>query len=192
MQSSARTQLYQEIGNSSNAFERNLADWIQFRGKSQVVIGHGYYKFGSTDGGSKFQSVQELVDQFTLVRDNRYAVGSAIYSARDVLANRIGITNKLAELYSKEVLMPFAGRQVAAAPVVPANLKIAGNEISWTVTGTNTRYAVYYFTNEEAEGELVGVTTAQKLTVNKNGLYAVTALNVDHVESKPTTLIEKK
>ena len=185
-------QLYQEIGNPSNAFERNLADWVQFRGKSKIVIGHGYYKFGATDGGAKFQSVQELVDQFTLVRNNNYTVGSAIYSARDILANRIGITNKLAELYSKDVLMPFAGREVATAPITPTNVKLVSNEISWTGAGVGTRYAVYYFTNENAEGELVGVTTSQKLSVSKNGLYIVTALNADHVESNPSSPIEKK
>src|SRR5690606_40012501 len=70
----------------------------------------GYYKFGAADGGVKFQNVQELVNQFDLVRKNLFTVGSSMYSARDILANRIGITNKLAELYAKDVLMPFAGR----------------------------------------------------------------------------------
>ncbi len=185
-------QLYQEIGNSSNPFERNLADWTQFRGKAQVVIGHGYYKFGAADGGAKFQSVQELVNQFDLVRNNRFTVGSAIYSARDILANRIGITDKLAELYAKDVLMPFAGRAVAPAPPVPSNLSLSGSELSWTGSGPNIRFAVYYFSNLKAEGELVGVTTSNKLTVSKNGHYCVTAVNVDHVESKASNTIEKK
>lgn len=185
-------QLYQEIGNTSNPFERNLADWVQFRGKSQVVIGHGYYKFGASDGGAKFQNVQELVDQFNLVRNNRYAVGSAIYSARDILANRIGISDKLAELYSKEVLMPFAGREVAAAPATPTNFKLAGNELSWSGSTPGIRYAIYYFSSPTAEGELITVTTSQTYNVSKNGYYVVTAVNADHVESKPTTLLEKK
>jgi uncharacterized lipoprotein YddW (UPF0748 family) len=185
-------QLYQEIGNSSNPFERNLADWTQFRGKSKVVIGHGYYKFGANDGGAKFQNVQELENQFNLVRNNRYTVGSAIYSSRDILANRIGITDKLAELYAKDVLMPFAGREVATAPVVPSNLKLTGSELNWVGSGNNIRFAVYYFSSLTVEGEIVGVTTANKINVTKNGHYAVTALNEDHVESKPSNTVEKK
>lgn len=185
-------QLYQEIGNSSNPFERNLADWTQFRGKAQVVIGHGYYKFGATDGGAKFQNVQELENQFNLVRNNRFTVGSAIYSARDILANRIGVTNKLAELYAKEVLIPFAGREVAAAPAVPSNVKISGNELTWSGSGSNIRYAVYFFSNLATEGELIGVTSSNKMSISKNGHYCVTALNVDHVESIASNIIEKK
>ena len=185
-------QLYQEIGNSSNPFERNLSDWTQFRGKSKVVIGHGYYKFGAAEGGAKFQNTQELVNQFDLVRKNQYTVGSSIYSARDILANRIGITDKLAELYAKDVLMPFAGREVAAAPIVPSNLKLTGSELSWTGSGSNIRFAVYYFSSLTAEGELIAVTTSNKMTVSKNGHYVVTAINVDHLESKASNTVEKK
>lgn len=185
-------QLYQEIGNSSNPFERNLADWVQFRGKSKIVIGHGYYKFGASDGGTAFQNVNQLVSQFDLVRNNQNTVGSAIYSARDVLANRIGITNKLKELYAKDVLMPFAGREVAIVPNTPTNLTLSGNDLSWNGIGSNIRYAVYYFSSLSATGELVGVTTSNKMTVSKNGHYAITALNVDHLESKTSTIIEKK
>lgn len=185
-------QLYQEIGNSSNPFERNLADWTQFRGKSKVIIGHGYYKFGASDGGGAFQNVNQLVSQFDLVRKNQYTVGSAIYSARDVLANRIGVTNKLSELYAKDVIMPFIGREVAVVPVVPSGIRIMNNELSWNGTGSNIRFAVYYFSSLSTEGELVGVTTSNKMVISKNGNYAVTALNVDHVESVPSEIVVKK
>lgn len=185
-------QLYQEIGNSYNPFEGNLSVWSQFRGKSQLVIGHGYYKFGASDGGAAFQKILELVNQFGLVRQNQYTVGSAIYSARDVLANRIGVTDKLAELYAKDVIMPFAGREVAAAPGIPSGVKIVNNELSWNGTGSNIRFAVYYFSSLSAEGELVGVTTNKTMTVSKNGHYAITALNEDHLESKTSITVEKK
>lgn len=184
-------QLYQEIGNSYNPFEGNLSVWTQFRGKAKLVIGHGYYKFGATDGGTAFQNTQQLVNQFDLVRKNQYTEGSAMYSARDILANRIGISNVLANLYSKNVLMPFAGREVAAKPVTPTKVKISGNEISWSGSGSNIRYAVYYFSSLTAEGELVAVTTDSKANISKTGYYCVTAVNVDHVESKESTVVQK-
>jgi hypothetical protein len=88
--------------------------------------------------------------------------------------------------------MPFAGRAVAPAPPVPSNLSLSGSELTWTGSGSNIRFAVYYFSNLKAEGELIGVTTSNKLTVSKNGHYCVTAVNVDHVESKASNTIEKK
>ena len=185
-------QLYQAIGNSYNPFEGNLSIWSQFRGKAKLVIGHGYYKFGASDGGAAFQNTQELTNQFNLVRRNTNTVGSSIYSSRDIIANRIGITNVLQTLYAKDVIMPFAGREVAAAPPLPTNLAINGSELSWAGSGSNIRFAVYYFTTLTAEGELVGVTSSNKMTITKNGHYCVTALNVDHVESKTSTTIEKK
>lgn len=185
-------QLYQEIGNSFNPFEGNLSIWSQFRGKAQLVIGHGYYKFGASDGGAAFQNTQQLVNQFELVRRNSFTVGSAIYSARDIIANRIGITDKLAELYAKDVLMPFAGREVATPPTTPSNLKLSSNELSWASSGSNFKFAVYYFSNLATEGELVGITTTNKINISKNGYYAVTALNVDNLESKTSNSIEKK
>ena len=189
-------QLYQEIGNSYNPFERNLSDWTQYRGKAQVVIGHGYYKFGASDANSipyaKFQNIQELISQFSLVRSNNFTVGSSIYSARDILANRIGITDALSTLYTKNVLMPFAGREVAAAPPVPNNLALNGSELSWSASGTKIRFAIYYFSSLTAEGELINVTTSNKLSVSKSGYYCVTAVNEDHVESKASNTIQKK
>lgn len=185
-------QLYQEIGNPSNNFATNLGDWTQFRGKAQLVIGHGYYKFGASDGGAAFQNVQELANQFNLVQRNKYAVGSAMYSARDVIANRIKITDKLAELYAHEVVMPFAGREIAPKPSTPSAVNLTGNELSWTVSGANMRAVVYHFSDKKAVGKVVAVTTDSKLNVADAGHYCITILNVDNLESKASDLVEKK
>lgn len=185
-------QLYQEIGNSSNPFERNLADWTQFRGKAQLVIGHGYYKFGAADGGAAFQNVEQLVRQFDLVAKNKYAVGSAMYSAKHIMENKIGITDKLAELYSHKAVMPFAGREVASPAAVPGNVKINGSELSWTAASGNVRSVVYHFSDLKAVGKVVAVTTDSKLNVTEAGHYCVTSLNIDNLESKPTNTVEKK
>ncbi len=183
-------QLYQEIGNAYNPFERNLSTWSQFRGQAGLVIGHGYYKFGASDGGAAFQNTSELVNQFARTRSNQYVKGSVMYSARDVLANRIGITDKLAELYAKEVIMPFFGREVASKPMTPTNVKISGNELTWSTVG-DVKSAIYFFPSLTAEGELLSLTKENKLSISKAGYYCVTAVNADHVESKESTPIKK-
>jgi uncharacterized lipoprotein YddW (UPF0748 family) len=186
-------QIYQQIGHPSNPFEGNLAEWTQYRGKAQVVIGHGFYKFGDPNESAAFQSTSELVKQFDLVAKNKYTVGSAMYSAKYIMDNKIGITDKLAELYSHKAIMPFAGRKVAAETSTPANVKISGNELSWSASaGSDVRYAVYHFSDLKKEGRLVDVISATKLNVSATGYYSVTSLNVDHLESKPSDPIEKK
>src|SRR5690606_13176665 len=160
-------QLYQEIGNASNDFQFNLAYWAQYAYSAKLVIGHALYKFGVSDNPAAFQSTQELVRQFNLTKQNKKAVGSVMYSARDVYYNRIGITDKLEELYSHEAIIPFAGRKIAAEPPVPGNVKIMGNELSWTASGSGIRSAVYYFEDLEQEGILLDVVTTTSLTVSE-------------------------
>ncbi|TJZ62341.1 hypothetical protein FAZ15_05525 [Sphingobacterium olei] len=185
-------QLYQEIGNSSNDFQLNLSTWAQFSFSAKLVIGHALYRFGAAGNPAAFQSTQELVRQFDMTKRNAKAVGSVMYSARDVYANRIGVTDKLAELYSHKAVMPFAGREVAAPAAVPGNVKINGNELSWTAASGNVRSVVYHFSDLKAVGKVVAVTTDSKLNVTESGHYCVTSLNLDNLESKPTNTVEKK
>lgn len=186
-------QLYQEIGNPSNDFQANLSTWAQFAYSSRLVIGHALYRFGAAGNPAAFGSTQELVRQFDLTKRNAKAVGSVMYSAKDVYFNRIGIADKLAELYSHKAIIPFAGRKIAPETNTPANVKFTGNELSWSAaSGNNVRYAVYHFTDVKKEGKLLDVVTTMKLNVSAPGFYSVTSLNVDHLESKPSDPLEKK
>ncbi|MBL1410773.1 glycoside hydrolase family 10 protein [Sphingobacterium faecale] len=186
-------QLYQEIGNSANDYKLNLAIWSQYSYNARLVIGHALYKFGVQESPQAFQSTQELVNQFELSKKNAKAVGSVMYSARDVYYNRKGITDQLSQLYSHKAIIPFAGRQVAAPSTTPANVVLSGNELSWaTQSGSNIRYAIYYFADLEKEGTLIDVVTSNKVNVAENGYYSVTSLNVDHLESKPSSPIRKQ
>lgn len=186
-------QLYQEIGNSANDYKLNLAIWSQYAYSARLVIGHALYKFGVQGNPQAFQSTQELINQFELSKKNTKAVGSVMYSARDVYFNRIGVSDKLSQLYSHKAIIPFAGRQVASPTDTPSNVTIAGNELSWAAqSGNNIRYAVYYFVDLEKEGVLVDVVTSNKININEAGYYSVTSLNVDHLESKASSPIQKK
>ncbi len=187
-------QLYQEIGNASNDFQLNLAYWSQYAYSAKLVVGHAMYKFGNSSEvplSSPFFSTLELEKQFAMTKRKKKVVGSVMYSARDVYYNRIGITDKLEELYSHEAIIPFAGRKVAAEPLVPSNVKITGNELSWAASGSGIRSAVYHFEDLEQEGTLVDVVTTTSLTINEPGFYVVTALNEDHLESEPSDPVKK-
>ncbi|MEJ5053322.1 glycoside hydrolase family 10 protein [Sphingobacterium sp. MYb382] len=183
-------QLYQEIGNASNDFQTNLGIWSQFAYKSALVIGHGYYKFGDATQGAAFQSTGELEKQIVLAKKKAKVVGSAMYSAKYILDNKIGITDRLALLYSKPAVMPFVGRAVAAAPTTPTSVRIEGGQLKWATTG-NVQTVVYYFADLKKEGEVVAITKEQSLLVDKAGYYCVATLNVDNQESKVSDTVQK-
>ena len=187
-------QLYQEIGNSVNDFQTNLGVWTQFAYDVPVVIGHGYYRFGDPTAPAAFQSTAELEKQINMAKKNRKVVGSAMYSAKYVLDNKIGITDKLSTLYEKPGVMPFLGRSSSATPTPAANVRIEGNQLKWSTSG-NVKSVVYYFpvaaSGADRKGEVLAITEEHTIPVDKKGGYSVATLGSDHQESKPSDLVEK-
>lgn len=184
-------QLYQEIGNPSNNFQTNLSWWAQYNYKAALVIGHGYYKFGDPTMASAFQSTAELDNQFNLTRNNKKVVGNAMYSAKYIMQNKIGITDKLATIYNKVAVMPFVGRAVASAPAEAKNVRIESGILKWDVTG-NVKSVVYHFSDLTKEGKVYAVTTENSVAAGSAGFYCVSTVNVDNQESKPSATVEKK
>ena len=118
-------------------------------------------------------------------------MGNALYSARFVLFNKIGITDKLASIYSNPAVIPFLGREVAPAPSKPHNVSMANGQLTWHKSGDD-RSVVYHFTDLKKEGKVVTVTTATSLPVTAPGYYCVTTINADNRESAPSDIAEKK
>lgn len=184
-------QLYQEIGNQYNDFQVRLSWWAQYNYDAVLMVGHALYKFGDPSMPSAFQSPDELQRQFDMTRRNKKAVGNLMYSAQYILQNRVGITNKLTELYKDPAVIPFAGRAVAAPPAEPTNVKVEGSKLIWGTSG-QVRSVVYYFSDLKKEGVVLGITDKKEWPVTKNGFYSVSTLNADNKESKPSKPIEKK
>lgn len=184
-------QLYQEIGNPYNDFQGRLSWWSQYSYSAAIMVGHGYYKFGDPTQPAAFQSPLELERQFELTSRNQKVKGNALYSARHVLFNTIGITDKLATLYPRPAVIPFLGREIASVPVKPANVKIADGHLSWSRTGA-TRSVVYHFTDARKEGNILTITNETSIPVTAAGFYRVTTINADNKESEPSETVEKK
>lgn len=184
-------QLYQEIGNASNDFKANLGFWHQFNYKAALVIGHGFYKFGDATNPIAFQSTAELQKQFDLTKTRKKVVGNAMYSAKYIMNNNIGITDKLAEIYKNPALRPFVGRAVAPLPAEPQNVRIEGGVLKWIVSG-DVKSVVYYFENLKAEGKIVAITKENNQAIAENGFYCIATFNSDNQESKFSSFVEKK
>lgn len=183
-------QLYQEIGNQYNDFQGRLAWWSQYNYDAAIMVGHALYKFGDATQPSAFQSTLELERQFELTRRNSKVAGNALYSGRYLLFNKIGITDKLSEIYKKQTIIPFLGREVASSPTKPANVQIENNHLTWD-KDNNTKWVVYYFQDITKEGSIVSVTKENSFPVSTNGHYCVTAINEDNKESEPSELVKK-
>lgn len=184
-------QLYQEIGNQFNDFQLRLSEWTQNSFKATLMVGHGFYKFGDPTMPAAFQSSGELQRQFDLTKLNSKVMGSVMYSAKYLNSNKVGITDKLASIYQNPSVMPFVGRAIAAGPTPATNVRIEGGELKWNSSG-NVKSVVYYFADKKKEGKVLAITKTNTISTNTNGFYAVSTLNVDNQESKPSDLVEKK
>ena len=184
-------QLYQEVGNQYNDFQLRLSEWSQNSFKAALMVGHGYYKFGDVTAPAAFQSSSELQKQFDLTKLNKKVVGNAMYSAKYLSLNKVGITDKLAAIYKDPAVMPFLGRSVAAAPTEATNVRIENGELKWNASG-NVKSVVYYFSDLKKEGKVFTITKGNSISISAIGYYSVSTLNIDSQESKPSDVIEKK
>lgn len=183
-------QLYHEIGNKYNDFQSRLTWWSQYSYKAALMIGHGLYRFGDTKSPAAFQSTRELEQQFNLTKRNNKVVGNVMYSAKYLLLNKIGITNKLASFYKNSALMPFIGRSTEKEPQTPTNVRVESSTLKWNTTG-NVKSVVYHFPDIKKEGIIYAVTTDKEVTLKHTGSYCITTVNADNKESKPSKLIKK-
>ena len=184
-------QLYQEIGNPYNDFQNRLNWWSQYSYKAALMVGHGYYKFGDGTSPSAFQSTTELEKQFEVTRRNKKVVGNLMYSAKYIMLNRIGITNKLADLFKNPSVIPFLGRSVTPDPAKPTNVKIEGNVLKWSTSG-NVRSIVYHTSSLTKEATVLAITESNEWPASVAGHYAVSTINVDNKESEVSLIVEKK
>src|SRR5699024_8707441 len=136
-------QLYQAISTGTNDFQARLNYWSRYKYEADLMVGHGYYKFGDPEMSAAFQSAKELEKQFKLTKRNDNVVGNALYSAQYIILNKVGVTDKLAEIYSNPAVIPFLGREVAAPPEQAKDVRIEENEIHW-ISPDEARSVVYY------------------------------------------------
>lgn len=183
-------QLYQEIGNRYNDFQGRLSWWSQYSNTAALMVGHGYYKFGDPTMPAAFQSSAELDRQFDMTRRNKKVVGNLIYSAQWITHNKVGITDKLADIFKNPGVIPFMGRSIMPAPAEATNVKVEGSKLKWSTTG-NVRSVVYYFSDLKKEAVVLAVTDQKELDISSSGHYSVSTINAENKESKPTIPVKK-
>lgn len=184
-------QLYQQVGAPTSDFKERLQWWHQFRYKATMMVGHAYYRFGDPTAPTAFQTVNELEKQLTLTKKYRVSLGHVLYSAKYILQNPIGVTDKLATLWNTPTVIPFLGRSVAADPADPKNVRIEGGNLKWE-TGGNVRSVVYFTADLKQEATVLAITDGKEVAAAATGYYCVATLNKDNKESKTSSVVRKQ
>lgn len=161
-------QIYWNIGYSVADYSK-LAPWWaqQVSGKNvDLYIGQAAYKINDSSYGSAWTNPSEIPNQIALNRQNPLIKGSAFFSTRDVLANKLGIYDALkTNLYHTYALTPNMSWKDNVKPVQPQVNSIqrvgGNNEITWNKSSSQdvNKYLVYRF----SPGESVDITNPAKI-----------------------------
>ena len=107
---------------------------------------------------------------------------------REVPLNRIGITDRLEDLYQRPALIPPLGRSVLDPPAGPSDVRAEGDKLKWSVSG-DERSVVYYFADREEVGVILAITDHLEWPATDPGYYVVSTINADNTESPPSVLV---
>lgn len=185
-------QLYQEIGNRYNDFQKNMYWWTQYRGQCNVMVGHALYKFGDPMQASSFGSNQELRKQLELTRKDQRVQGNVFYSMVYLRKNPVRILEVIRSFYDTPALIPSSKSQEARfAKPLPPLVKVSGNTINWQ-SEKGLRYAVFYFPNKGAIGKLLSITSSDSFPMIHKGEYRVVAVNNVNLQSLPSEGVSYK
>ncbi|WP_018627860.1 glycoside hydrolase family 10 protein [Niabella aurantiaca] len=164
----------------NSSFASKLTEWDIFNNKPYLMIGHGYYLMTSSS---------ELTSQFNLTKNKKAVAGNLLYSAK-YLNESPGLTTRLAEIFKDPSVIPFMGRNVAAAPAEPQNVRMEGNTLKWATTG-DVRSVVYFTADLKQEARVLAITGGKEAAAASGGYYCVTTINKDNKESKASKVIRK-
>jgi uncharacterized lipoprotein YddW (UPF0748 family) len=191
-------QLYWNIGYAPAAYEILVRWWSEVVAGTGVQLWIGQAAYRVTTWGD----AEEMPRHLVLNRSHRVS-GDIFYSVKDLLANPLGLVDRLrADFYRQPALLPVHPR-AGAAPGVPVGLTArrvgGGIELTWSAPagGTGPRYYAVY----RADGAGCGIEAGRNLLavvasgttrftdpapppVGQHG-YLVTALSRTYQESTP-------
>ena len=114
--------------------------------------------------------------QFELASAKPKVKGSVLYSAKNLVENKVGIADAVKAIYGKKVLPPYLGRTAAVLPPTPDNIRLNGADLSWGAVSNVAYYAIYKDNGKERKADLVGITQGTSFKLSEKGVYFVTSL----------------
>ncbi len=204
-------QLYWNIGFEPADHEELARWWASSVGDRHLYIGHAAYKVGDNQEVA-WDDPEEIPRQIQLNRDNLNTLGSAFFSAKTLLRNRLGVRDSVDYYFSRPALLPIMEDLADRSPNPPVLKKInkkRGNpRLVWKPSKKDLAteklpdyYAIYRFKSDrmgeldDSNDHLLAITPFQEKGtkfkyVDKTAkqdefyTYVVTALTRQHVESR--------
>ena len=181
-------QLYNATSNYNMNYSTMLRWWAKNNFKAKLAIGHGVYRFGVEAEGASYQSADELTRQFDLLRSTPEIIGSFLYNATALRTNKVGWVDRLRVYYRYMALVPEIGLGSGAPVPSAVEPTVDGRCLSWDGSD-GLRYGIYSVSptstsTSEYNARLIRIATSPEYTVSSSGSYAVSAINVDNVESE--------
>jgi uncharacterized lipoprotein YddW (UPF0748 family) len=193
-------QLYWSIENSVVPFE-HLTDWwtSKANGKS-VYIGHALYKLNGVR--KEWKSVQQLINQVNIVRENKLSGGSVFFSHQHLKKNVLGITDTLkASLFKYPALIPSMPWISDTSPEIPYKIQIEKDKLKWKHkrNGIRQKYISYaiYGVLHSGEMQLMAITSKKEFDIPfllsvqpKITGFQVSAVNSFNNESQGSNIVD--
>ena len=145
------------------------------------MVKEDYSKGSETSDGiiMSLQNLRKLQDKVQ---------GSFLFNASSFTANKLNILSNLEKIYGEKTVIPFMGRETCSKPDVVKGLKAAGSkELNWDAQGEDRRYVVYRIADNKAK--IVDIVSSAAYKCAESGVYAVSALNKDNVESSLSEMV---
>jgi uncharacterized lipoprotein YddW (UPF0748 family) len=191
-------QIYWNFGYAAADYKK-LTDWwaMQVAGKKTALyIGHAAYKIGDTSQAAAWGNPAEVPNQIKYNRTNFNIKGSAFFSTREIIANKLGIYDELKNnLYKSKALIPSMPWRDAVAPEAPSVISAVpiNNYIELTWNKSLSSDAAKYVIYRHAKGEIVNIGEPVKIaavvgnvnnykdyTANMTEKYVYTVTAVDN------------
>lgn len=205
-------QIYWNIGFEPADYEILLDWWSSRVNGPHLYIGHAAYKVGDNPA-EPWQDPLEISRQVELNRSNGVCKGSAYFSSRAVLGNRLGVKDHITNLYQTPALIPedeegFSKRQKQPRlRRITYKSRLERIKVKWRPSKDDMEnlpsyYVVYRF-NDAVAGDFEDPTNIIHISgmnqkkkkfiiydadteVDQTYTYVVTAMNRGHNESLPS------
>lgn len=191
---------------------KSLVDWwSENHGNRHLYIGHSVYKVDKNSTEKSWKTAGQIGKQIRSNLKSREISGSVFFSSKYLVANNLGISDTLKNIYKYPALLPSMPWKDGMAPNSPTSLQVKrndnnGSEVTWklpsklTLNRENIQSFVLYRFEEFEEINLenpkkivsiirnVGVYKYEDKNASKRKsyYYVITALDRLHNESGPS------
>lgn len=205
-------QVYWCIGNPAADFKTLIQWWSNHKYNCNIYIGQALYKATPSSKKSEWRQPPEIPNQIKLIRETPGISGSALYSAKWLNKNLLGIENCLqTSLFNKPSIIPITKSIDKTPPDKPFRIRERSNIIKWKTKKKENemdkpcRYVIYKSDkrakktlNSEDPSTILIITSSTSIKIEKGKgktkkhFVRISALDRTNNESKLSRAIRIK